>query len=49
MAAWHESRKPGLGLNAWLGLAFALYLSAALGLIGLALWKVVHPLPHLIP
>ena len=49
MAAWHEDTKPGLGRNAWLGIAFALYLSVALGLMGIVLWKVAHPLPHIFP
>ena len=49
MAAWHESRKPGLGRNAWLGVAFAVYLSVMLALVGLVLWKVAHPLPRIFP
>ena len=49
MAAWHETRKPGLGRNAWLGVAYGLFVSAMLVLIGLTLWKLAHPLPHMIP
>ena len=49
MAAWHETRKPGLGRNAWLGVAFGIYLTAMLVLVAWIVWKVAHPLPHLIP
>lgn len=45
MAAWHETRKPGLGRNAYLGVAFAIYVSAILALVGWVLYGLLHPLP----
>ena len=40
MAAWHEPRKPGVERGLWVGLAWALYLAAMLGLVGVILWRV---------
>lgn len=45
MAAWHEPPKPGVPSAFWFGVAWALYLSAMLGLIGWILYRVLTPLP----
>ena len=48
MAAWHDTR-PGVGQNFYLGVAFAAFLVAFLGLVGFVLYKLVVPLPHVLP
>jgi hypothetical protein len=48
MAAWREPRHEGrLALGAWL--ALAVYLAACTGVVALVVWKIAHPLSHLIP
>lgn len=50
MAAWYEPpRKPGVPPRFYLGVAWALILAALLVVGGVVLWKLVHPLPNVLP